>query len=374
LGLVIILNMILLAVVGAYYNLLDNRIATATSANDSQIPLLQPRDPVSVVYAASLLKTFEESLGPAFQADTGYPYQGEARGSVQIANMILDGLRRPDVFVSAGTIPVMKLMNATDPLADWLVKFGAAEMVIAYSPDSRFFNDLEKANTGEIPWYEVLSNPELKFGRTDPELDPKGYYMIIAAELANKYYNDPGIKERILGEDRNPRQIFPEETLKTILEQGQLDAVAAYKHEAVARGLPYITLPPEINLADPTFSNFYKTASYTLEDGKGQTVFGEPIYFSFTIPTTVKNLDGAISFGTFILSPNGESILEEQGLNFINPVAEGNMEKVPSVIRDVLEQKEKEWMQQLINSVAENKTRSQLKGIGYITSKVCDKE
>jgi molybdate/tungstate transport system substrate-binding protein len=374
LGLVIVLNMILLAVVGAYYNLLDNRIATATSANDSQIPLLQPRDPVSVVYAASLLKTFEESLGPAFQADTGYPYQGEARGSVQIANMILDGLRRPDVFVSAGTIPVMKLMNATDPLADWLVKFGAAEMVIAYSPDSRFFNDLEKAHTGEIPWYEVLSNPELKFGRTDPELDPKGYYMIIAAELANKYYNDPGIKERILGEDRNPRQIFPEETLKTILEQGQLDAVAAYKHEAVARGLPYITLPPEINLADPTFSNFYKTASYTLEDGKGQTVFGEPIYFSFTIPTTVKNLDGAISFGTFILSPNGESILEEQGLNFINPVAEGNMEKVPSVIRDVLEQKEKEWMQQLINSVEENKTRSQLKGIGYITSKVCDKE
>ena len=76
------------------------------------------------MYAASLLKTFEESLGPAFQVDTGYPYQGEARGSVQIANMILDGLRRPDVFVSAGTIPIMKLMNATDPLADWLVKFG----------------------------------------------------------------------------------------------------------------------------------------------------------------------------------------------------------------------------------------------------------
>ena len=99
------------------------------------------------MYAASLLKTFEESLGPAFQVDTGYPYQGEARGSVQIANMILDGLRRPDVFVSAGTIPIMKLMNATDPLADWLVKFGAAEMVIAYSPNSRFFNDLEKART-----------------------------------------------------------------------------------------------------------------------------------------------------------------------------------------------------------------------------------
>ena len=60
--------------------------------------------------------------------------------------MILDGLRRPDDFVSAGSIPIKKLMNGTDPLADWLIKFGAPEMVIAYSPDSRFYNDLEKSS------------------------------------------------------------------------------------------------------------------------------------------------------------------------------------------------------------------------------------
>ena len=333
-GLVTVLALIVLSAI-VFYTLSDSLTVVATTANDTQVSPAQ-KDPVSVMYAASLIRTFEDSLGPAFQANTGYPYQGEARGSVQIANMMLDGLRRPDVFVSAGTIPIMKLMNATDPLADWLVKFGAAEMVIAYSPDSRFFNDLEKARTGEIPWYQVLSNPDLKFGRTDPELDPKGDYTILTAELANKYYNDSGIKQRILGEDRNSKQIFPEETLKTILEQGQLDAVAAYKHEAVARGLPYITLPPNINLANPTFSDFYKTASYTLEDGKGQTVFGEPIYFSFTIPNTVKNLPGATSFATFILSPNGESILEDQGLNFAKPVIEGNVEKVPSTIKDVI--------------------------------------
>ena len=337
-GLVTVLALIVLFAI-VFYTLSDSLTIVATTANDRQVSPAQ-KDPVSVMYAASLIKTFEDSLGPAFQANTGYPYQGEARGSVQIANMMLDGLRRPDVFVSAGTIPIMKLMNATDPLADWLVKFGAAEMVIAYSPGNRFFNDLEKASTGEIPWYQVLSNPDLKFGRTDPELDPKGYYTIITAELANKYYNDSGIKQRILGEDRNSKQIFPEETLKTILEQGQLDAEAAYKHEAVARGLPYITLPPNINLADPTFSNFYKTSSYTLENGNGQTVLGEPIYFSFTIPVTVKDLAGATSFAAFILSPNGESILEDQGLNFIKPVIEGNMEKVPSSIRNVIDQKE----------------------------------
>jgi molybdate/tungstate transport system substrate-binding protein len=308
--------------------------ATATTLSPPTFSPNQQREPVSVMYAASLIKTFEETLGPAFQEETGYPYQGEARGSVQIANMILDGLRRPDVFVSAGTIPIKKLMNASDPLADWLVKFGSAEMVIAYTPNSPFFNDLEKARTGEIPWYEVLSKPGLKFGRTDPELDPKGYYMIISAELANKYYNDSGLKQRTLGEDQNPSQIFPEEILKSILEQGQLDAVASYKHEAVARGLPYITLPPEINLADPALSNHYKTASYTLEEGKGQTVFGEPVYFSFTIPNTVKNLEGATAFGDFILSDAGKGILDSEGLNPIEPVIEGSTQNVPPVIKN----------------------------------------
>src|ERR687892_2725805 len=291
---------------------------------------------VFVMYAASLIKTFEETLGPIFKKETGYVYGGEPRGSVQIANMIMDGLRTPDIFVSAGTVPIQRLMNNTIPLADWLVKFGSAEMVIAYSPNSGFFSDLEKARTGEIPWYQVLSKQDFKFGRTDPELDPKGYYMIITAKLSNVYYNDSTIEQRIMGDDRNPKQIFPEEILKTILEQGQLDAVAAYRHEAVARGLPYITLPQEINLSDPAFSNFYKTASYTLENGNGQTVFGEPIYFSFTIPNSVKNLNGAVSFATFILSTNGKSILEEEGLNIIRPEIVGNVEMIPVTTRNVL--------------------------------------
>ena len=156
--------------------------------------------------------------------------------------------------------------------------------------------------------------------------------------MLTNIYKDSGIKQRILREDRDPpAHILPDETLKTILEYGQLDAdETTYTHEAVARGLPFITLPPGINLANPTFSDFYRTASYTLEDGKGQTVFGEPIYFSFTIPNTVKNLPGATSFATFILSPNGESILEDQGLNFVKPVIEGNVEKVPSTIKDVI--------------------------------------
>ena len=331
---------------------IDNSFVTVEATKDPQVSSSSNQGKVFVMYAASLIKTFEDSFGPLFQKETGYTYEGEARGSVQVANMIIDGLRRPDVFVSAGTIPIMKLMNSstsnnnggvgksssssTTSLAEWLVKFASAEMVIAYSPTSRFYSDLEIARKGEIPWYEVLSKQGFKFGRTDPELDPKGYYMIITAKLSNMYYNDSTIKQRILGEDdRNPKQIFPEEILKTILEQGQLDAVAAYKHEAVARGLPYITLPSQINLADPALFDFYRKAFYT--SGTGQTVFGEPIYFSVTIPEVVKNPDGAISFIIFLISTKGQSILESQGLNYIKPVIEGNIDKTPSSIKNLLE-------------------------------------
>lgn len=306
----------------------DLGLMSAIPTSHAQVP----KGKVFVMYAASLIRTFEETLGPTFQERTGYIYDGEPRGSIQVANMITDELRKPDIFVSAGTIPIKKLMNNTPRLADWLVKFGSAEMVIAYSPNSRLFHDLEKARTAELPWYHVLSRQDFKFGRTDPELDPKGYYMILTAKLANLYYNDSGIKQRILGDDRNPKQIFPEEILRTILEQGQLDAVAAYKHEAIARGLPYITLPPQINLADPTFVDIYRKISY-ISENSGQTIYGEPIYFSFTIPATVENLNGAISFGSFILSNDGKRILEDQGLNLIKPVIEGNKVKVPSSLR-----------------------------------------
>ena len=304
--------------------------------NGYAIPVVEPQSSSSsqggnvfVMYAGSLVKIFEEDLGPAFQNKTGYTYTGEGRGSLQIANMILDGQRRPDVFVSAGTIPINKLINSTgstsskSPLAHGLSKFTSAEMVIAYSPTSKFHADLDKAKKGLVPWYQVLSEPGFKFGRTDPDLDPKGYYSIIMSKLANSYYKDPNIKQRILGDDKNPKQLFPEETLITTLETGHLDAIAAYKHEAVARGLQYITLPAQINLGNPSYSNFYKTATYNLPSG--QIVHGGPIYFSVTIPDTYKNLAGATAFVKFLLSPDGSSILQWDGLDHIKPVAQGHL-------------------------------------------------
>ena len=126
---------------------------------------------------------------------------------------------------------------------------------------------------------------------------------------------------------------FPEETLNTVLESGQVDAIFAYKHEAISRGLPYITLPPQINLGNQDFATFYKKASYTFASNS-QTVYGQPIYFSITIPDTNKNINAATSFANFIFSIyKGKQILESQGLNYLKkPIIEGDVRKLPSTI------------------------------------------
>jgi molybdate/tungstate transport system substrate-binding protein len=291
---------------------------------------------VYVIYAGSLVNIFENEIKLAFQNLTGYNFIGEGKGSVQISNMILDGFRKPDIFVSADTTPIERLINHSLPLANWLVKFGSAELVIAYNPQSPFAPELLKASNGEIPWYKILEKEGLKFGRTDPELDPKGYYTIIAAKLANIYYNDSTIKDKILGEDRNKEQILPEEILKSILDSGQIDATAAYKHEAIAKGLPYITLPDQINLSEPNYTNFYNKVSYKL--GTGETISGNPIFFSFTIPNTVENIEGAMSFVKFLLSENGKKILEKVGLSPIEPILQDDIHQMKSEIFSLIQE------------------------------------
>jgi len=290
---------------------------------------------VLVMYAGSLVKIFENDIVPSFSNQTGLNLVGEGKGSVQISNMILDGFRRPDVFLSADTLPIEKLINHNPPLAHWFVNFASGEIVIAYNPNSPFAYDLQRTSKGEIPWYQVLEEKGFKFRRTDPELDPKGYYTIIVAKLANLYYNDSAIKDRILGEDRNKEQIFPEEILKSILESGQIDAVAAYKHEAIARGLPYITLPSQINLGDPRYSSFYNQASYT--QGMNNTIHGKPILFSYTIPDTVRNINGAISFAKYLISPAGKALLTSVGLNPVKPIVGGDSKTLQPEIKALIQ-------------------------------------
>jgi hypothetical protein len=69
-----------------------------------------------------------------------------------------------------------------------------------------------------MPWYQVSCQARNEFLRSDPLLDPKGCYTVIAARLADKYYHNSAISSSILNGERNENQLRPEELLPTLLE------------------------------------------------------------------------------------------------------------------------------------------------------------
>lgn len=282
---------------------------------------------VNVIYAGSLISIMETKIGPAF-SHLGYDYRGEGHGSIQDATMIIDGQRFPDVFISVGEKPITKLIDNNPSLAKWYIGFASDELVIAYNPKSQFAADFEKAKTGAVPWYQVLAKPGMRFLRSDPLLDPKGCYTVIATKLAGILYHNSRLSSSILKGERNQDQVRPEELLLTLLETGEADAIPAYKHEAVERGFPFISLPPQINLGDPTFASYYKQATQLY----GASNFGKPIVFDITIPNTVRNTEGAIQFVKFLFSDQGIKIFRNDGFSLLPPTAGGNKTAIPEEI------------------------------------------
>lgn len=285
---------------------------------------------VTVLYAGSLATVMEDGVGPAFTDASGYDLAGEAHGSLGAARLIREGLRRPDVFVSADpSVNQTVLMGEENHhLVDWFVTVASSQLVLAYSPRSRFAADFEAATAGTRPWYEVLEEPGLRFGRGDPAVDPKGYRTILLFELAAEHYGRPEVAA-LLGEADNPDQVMPEVALLARVESGQLDAGVFYEHEVVAHELPYVALPPEINLGDARFAARYARVGY--EAPTGERLRGAPILFTVAIPTTVTNRAGAEAFVRFLLTST--DLLDDFGFGPAPHLVGGDIEQVPADLR-----------------------------------------
>ena len=290
---------------------------------------------VNVAYAGSLVNLIENKLAPDFEKATGYKYQGKAGGSTVLANAIRDKIIQPDVFISASTKAYERLEGAANSNeVKWSLVFASTSMVIGYSPSGQFVEQFNTAAAGTVPWYQVLQQPGVRLGRTDPTLDPKGVYAILVMQLASLYYNRSDIKQAILGSDTNQTQIFPEADLVAYLKDGNLDAGFFYLNEVLDVDLPYISLPAEINLGDPSHSDFYQQVRY--QDAQGQTIAGEPILYSLTIPTKVENYVGAVEFVKYLLGSNGRQLLLEDGLSMIPLQVDGDLSSVPEELSNFL--------------------------------------
>jgi len=287
---------------------------------------------VSVLYAGSLATVMEDGVGPAFTKATGIACKGEAHGSLGAARLIHDRLRSPDVFISADpSVNESVLMGGKNgDLVTWFATLASSQLVLAYNPKSRFAARFEAAAAGRTPWYEVLATPGVRFGRGDPDIDPKGYRTLFLFNLAGKHYDRPDIP-RLLGDPLNPDQVLPEVALLARITAGQFDAGIFYKHEIVAHHLPFVSFPPEINLGDARFSDVYAQASYTTPSG--EHVGGAPILFTLTIPRTVQNQEAAEAFVRFLLT--SPDLLGTFGFGGVEHQVGGNREQMPSGLQSL---------------------------------------
>jgi len=241
------------------------------------------RGPVDVLYAGSLVNLMEKSVGPQFSKVTGYEFVGFGAGSSVLASDIKGKVRQGDVFMSASPAVNATLQgSANGDWVLWYATFAKSKLVIGYNPSSSFAAQLQSQ-----PWYQVITQPGFRIGRTDPVLDPKGKLTVTALTQAATMFNKPALTA--ITKDTNT--VFPEEALVGRLQAGQLDAGLFYTIEASEAKIQTIPIDP-ISL----------NATYTI-----------------TILNQAPHQAGAVAFVNYLLGSGGQSFLASHGLTLVNP-------------------------------------------------------
>jgi molybdate/tungstate transport system substrate-binding protein len=242
-----------------------------------------PAQIVSVAYAGSLVTPMEGPIKSALAAK-GIDFQGQGGGSKQLANLIAAGDKNPDIFISVDPKLVVGLGSEVASAET----FAGTSLGLGWSDKSRFASLFDSVAAGKITALSALQTSELKIGRTDPMLDPKGVYTVQAMTmLAGK-----DGEQRILGADENATQTFPEEDLLSRIELGEADVGFFYKTEAIARGLHFVALPGAASMSDR-------------------------ITYTIALMKAAPHVDEAKVFWDFILNGDGKTILEKAGVDYL---------------------------------------------------------
>ena len=261
-------------------------------------------DPISILAAGSLQNALTDGLRDAVDVDLTV----EAYGSRHAAQLAAEGQRDPDILVLAD-VGLFESVLSTP----WYATFTSNALAVAYNPDTEAGRRVSEADR----WYEPLLSSSFQLGRTDPDLDPLGYRTLLAFELASEYYGEPDLRSRVVSR----KQVYPETQLLAQFETGGLDAAVVYRNMAVERDYPYVELPPELSLSDPSLADRYATATVTLDDGSAVT--GSPIAYGATLRT-----DGPAARAVFeTLVASTDDYLTDYGfvLRDAHPTYHGNV-------------------------------------------------
>ncbi len=281
-----------------------------------------------IIHAGSLSVPVREAADSFEARNPGVRILTEAWGSKAGARRVSDLDVPCDVYISAD-YNVIDIFLIPDH-ASWNISFAGNEMAIVYNKGSRYSGEINPEN-----WYRVLLRDDVVYGRSDPDSDPCGVRSVFVTRLAELYYGEPGLSERLLSRHRN--MIRPKETdLLALLEKNALDYIFLYRSVAEQHGLQFVLLPGELNLKDPGLNDWYARASVEVRGtrpGETMTETGEAMIYGITIPHKTDNNLLAEEFVRFFLSEDGQAIMERNGQNSIVPAESSTYRMVPKSLR-----------------------------------------
>lgn len=275
---------------------------TGTVGFAGVVGLSTPTERIRVLAAASLTAALEDRLGPAFESETGVRVDGAYRGTNAILRLVERGDERPDVVLGAD---VSLLRDRLVPdRATWDVEFATNDVGVAYE----LATDLGSRLAAGEPWYEVFAAADDgAIGISDPDQNPLGYRALHLFELAERHHELAGFRDRMastVGVDGQEGQLLGG------VEAGNRACAVVYRNMATDRGLPFLSLPPAYNFADPAHEDTYATATYATADG--QTVAGSLVSYDATVPRDAPDPENAEQFVAFLCER--PALLEAAGL------------------------------------------------------------
>jgi molybdate/tungstate transport system substrate-binding protein len=304
--------------------------------------------PLKIFHAGSLAKPFEE-IEQQFENGYDFDVQRTSLGSVEVVKQVTELHKTPDIVAVAdySLIPQMMIPE----YADWYIQFAQNGMVLAYTDQSKYANEIDENN-----WYEILGRSDVRFGFSNPNADPCGYRSPMVIQLAEMHYGNSTIFDGLIGgntnitvnyennvysievpetEDLGPNTEKVEITEKSVnllakLTEGSIDYAFEYRSVAFQHGFNFVELPAGIDLSSTEYENTYKRVKI-FSGEKWHT--GKPIVYGVTIPKNAPHREGAIEFVKLLISEDGQQALQNCGQPPIIPAIASDIDKLPGELR-----------------------------------------
>ena len=327
------------------------------------------KERLTIYHAGSLAVPFSELKTEFESTHPNVEVLCESGGSAKMINkaifVVQAGEAPPDIIASADYKLIPDRLYEGG-YADWYIAFARNEMALCYRDNAPGSDEILN---GTRTWYDVLRNGPVSYGHGNPDDDPCGYRTLMVIQLTQKYYYDnatqfgltpapdaDGLYDALIpgsehdrartdgvNETRRPggsKEVVKSkaEDLIAAIQSGDLDYAFEYRSVAAQHELNFIELAEAINLSNVTYEDFYQGASVQIMKEPGppltyKTESGEPIVYGITILKNAENNDLAVEFVAFLLSEQGQDVMESNGQPFTEPLLCDYPENLPVVLK-----------------------------------------